>query len=152
MSSPAKFLGPVDELPAEGIDLEPGKQSEVDFCAAMFSDSSIGFDVNIDGVTVVSNPHEAEAFQRFEINENRKEGEPYVRWSDDAFDIHMQGLFHDRNAFNTLSDASEPEDFVRRFLEVLSSSLDDPAIGHDGPTVPLIRWQPGEDGNSAGER
>ena len=72
MSSPAKFLGPVDELPAEGIDLEPGKQSEVDFCAAMFSDSSIGFDVNIDGVTVVSNPHEAEAFQRFEINENRK--------------------------------------------------------------------------------
>lgn len=149
MSSPATFLGPVDELPPEGNDIDPGNLSEVDYCAAMFSDSSIGFDVSRDGVTVVSNPQATETFQQFQINAARKEDEPYIVWNENAFDIHMQGLFRDRNAFSTLSDASEPEDFVRRFLEVLASSLDDPAIGHDGATVPLIRWQPGEDENSA---
>src|SRR5690606_20936303 len=59
------------------------------------------------------------------------------------------GLFPDDAAFGTLSDVSEPEDFVRRFLEVLSSSLQQGGLDEQGKALPLIRWQAGEDGNSA---
>jgi lipoprotein-anchoring transpeptidase ErfK/SrfK len=149
MSSSAVFLGPIDQLPAEGDDRSLSSKSEIDFCADLFSDSAIIFDVSCDGVMVVSNPHETENFQEFEINLEAGSGEPKLVWKDNAFDIHLQGLVRDRSAFQTLSDASEPEDFVRRFLEVLASSLDEPAIGHKGPTVPMIRWRAGDDGESA---
>jgi lipoprotein-anchoring transpeptidase ErfK/SrfK len=88
-------------------------------------------------------------FQKFDLELSEESGDPKLTWNDDTFDIHLQSLFRDRSAFETLSDASEPEDYVRRFLEVLSSSLDEPAIGHDGATIPLIRWQAGADGESA---
>jgi lipoprotein-anchoring transpeptidase ErfK/SrfK len=149
MSGPATFLGPVNELPPEGSDLEPSTASEVDFCASMFSDSSLTFDVSRDGALVISNPQNSEVFQEFEVNLDKEEDEPYLVWKDNAFDIHLQGLFRDRSAFSTLSDASEPEDYVRRFLEVLASSLDEPSINEKGAKVPLIRWQAGEDGESA---
>lgn len=149
MSTSATFLGPVDQLPPEGTDQEPSTASEVDFAASMFSDSGIVFDVSRDGAMVTSNPQNSEVFQEFEVNLERGEEEPYLVWKDNAFDIHLQGLFRDRAAFQTLSDASEPEDYVRRFLEVLTSSLDDPAMEHEGATLPLIRWQAGEDGESA---
>lgn len=148
MTTSATFLGPVNQLPAEGDDRTPSSKSEVDFCAELFQDSAITFDVTREGAMVVSNPHEAENFQEFEINLEADEA-PHLVWKDNAFDIHLQGLFRDRNAFQTLSDASEPEDYVRRFLEVLASSLDDPAIGHEGPKIPMIRWQAGDDGESA---
>lgn len=148
MTTTATFLGPVNELPPEGSDFEMNQDSPVECCAAMFSDSGIGFDVSRNGVLVQSNPQESELFQRFEIAMDGSE-EPQLKWSDSAFDIQLQGLFPDDSAFNTLSDASEPEDYVRRFLEVLASSLDDPAIKHGGATVPLIRWQAGEDEASA---
>lgn len=149
MSQKATFLGPVDELPPEGAELEPSTESEVDFCASMFSDSSLTFDVSRNGVLVTSNPQNSENFQEFEIDLEAGEEEPYLLWKDNAFDIHLQGLFRDRGAFSTLSDASEPEDYVRRFLEVLASSLDEPSMGKDAKKLPLIRWQPGEDGESA---
>lgn len=148
MKTSATFLGPVNELPAEGADNPLSNQSAVDCCASLFSDSSLIFDVSRDGVLVVSNPQESETFQQFEINFPGSE-EPLILWKEDAFDIQLQGLFRDRTAFDTLSDASEPEDYVRRFLEVLSSSLDEPAIGHEGATIPLIRWEGAEDGESA---
>ncbi|MDF1861371.1 MAG: L,D-transpeptidase [Verrucomicrobiales bacterium] len=149
MSSSATFLGPVNELPPEGSDLEPSTASEVDFCASMFSDSSLTFDVSREGARVHSNPQNSEVFQEFEVNLEKGEDEPYLLWKDNAFDIHLQGLFRDRSAFSTLSDASEPEDYVRRFLEVLASSLDEPSLNEKGTRVPLIRWQAGEDGESA---
>ncbi len=149
MKTAAKFLGPVNELPAEGADLEPSRNSEVDFAASMFADSQLTFDVSRDGVFLQSNPQETDLFQEFEVNLDAGEEEPYLLWKDNAFDLHLQGLFRDNRPFEALSDASEPEDYVRRFLEVLSSSLDDPAIKHDGATLPLIRWQPGENGESA---
>lgn len=149
MNTAATFLGPVDQLPPEGAELELSTDSEVDFCASLFSRSGIGFDVSRDGVLVQSNPQETENFQRFEVNLDTEDGEPEIVWKDRAFDISLQGLFPEKAAFSTLSDASEPEDYVRRFLEVLASSMDDPSIEHEGAVVPLIRWQPGEDNQSA---
>lgn len=148
MTTTATFLGPVNELPAEGSDLELNQSSPVEMCAAMFSDSGIAFDVSRNGVIVQSNPQESEVFQRFQIKLDEG-AKPELEWADSAIDIQLQGLFPDSSAFKTLSDASEPEDYVRRFLEVLGSSLDDPSIKHEGATVPLIRWQAGEDKESA---
>jgi hypothetical protein len=142
-------LDPSTNFPPEGADLEPSTESEVDFCASMFAESNITFDVSRDGVMVTSNPQNSDLFQEFEIDLKAGEEEPYLIWKDDAFDIHLQGLFRDRGAFSTLSDASDPEDYVRRFLEVLASSLDEPSMELEGKKVPLIRWQAGEDGESA---
>lgn len=149
MKDAATFLGPVNELPPEGADLEPSRNSEVDFVASMFTDSELTFDVSRDGVFLQSNPQETDLFQEFEVNLDPGEDEPFLLWKDNAFDLHLQGLFRDTRPFEALSDASDPEDYVRRFLEVLSTSLDDPAIKHDGTTLPLIRWQAGDDGESA---
>ncbi|MEM9281182.1 MAG: L,D-transpeptidase [Verrucomicrobiota bacterium] len=149
MSTSATFLGPVNELPPEGTDRKLETGSEVDVCASMFADSGLTFDVSRDGAFVQSNPQEADLFQEFSVRIESPEEEPYLEWRDNAFNLHLQGLFRDRNAFATLSDASEPEDYVRRFLEVLTSSLDDPSLPHQGNTLPLIRWQPGDDGESA---
>ncbi|NRB75754.1 MAG: L,D-transpeptidase [Verrucomicrobiales bacterium] len=149
MKDAANFLGPVNELPPEGADLEPSRNSEVDFVASMFTDSELTFDVSRDGVFLQSDPRKTDLFQEFEVDLDASEEESYLLWKDNAFDLHLQGLFRDNRPFEALSDASEPEDYVRKFLEVLSSSLDDPAIKHDGATLPLIRWQAGENGESA---
>ena len=149
MNTSATFLGPVNELPAEGSEKPLSHQSAVDCCASLFSDSNLIFDVSRDGIMVVSNPQETEIFQQFDLEITEGADEPKVRWGEEAFDIQLQGLFRDRSAFETLSDASEPEDYVRRFLEVLSSSLDEPTIGHDGATIPLIRWEADESGEAA---
>lgn len=149
MKTSATFLGPVNKLPAEGADASLSSQSAVDCCASLFSDSDLIFDVSREGVFVVSNPQERETFQRFELSLPDGEEAPEIRWQEDTFDIQLQNLFRDRSAFDTLSDASEPEDYVRRFLEVLSSSLDEPSIGHPGATLPLIRWEAAENGESA---
>lgn len=149
MKDAATFLGPVNELPSEGADLEPSRNSEVEFVASIFAGSELTFDVSRDGVFLQSNPQETDLFQEFEVNLDANEEEPYLLWKDNAFDLHLQGLFRDTRPFEALSDASDPEDYVRRFLEVLSTSLDDPAIKRDGATLPLIRWQSGDDGESA---
>lgn len=148
MTTTATFLGPVNELPAEGSDIKLNQSSPVEMCAAIFSNSGIAFDVSREGVVVQSNPQESEVFQRFQINLD-EDSKPELAWSDSALEIQLQGLFPDASAFKTLSDASEPEDYVRRFLEVLGSSLHDSGIKHKGATVPLIRWQAGEDQESA---
>lgn len=149
MNTTATFLGPVNQLPAEGSDQAPTGKSEVEACASMFAESQLWFDVSVDGVTLVANPQETELFQLFtlEVNENNAEATP--AWGDQAYEISLQGLFPDAASFETLSDASEPEDFVRRFLEVISSSLKNSDLKAEGTTLPLIRWQAGDDGNSA---
>lgn len=149
MNTNVTFLGPVNQLPAEGTDFDSTAKTEVEICASLFSDSELWFDVSVDGVTLVANPQETEIFQLFtlEISENSPEVAP--AWSDRAYEISLQGLFPDKTSFETLSDASEPEDFVRRFLEVMSSSLKNSDLQPKGSTLPLIRWQAGEDGNSA---
>lgn len=149
MKQTATFLGPVNQLPAEGSDFQLSGTTGVERCASMFSQSSLYFDVSLDGVTVLSNPQEAELFQLFTLETNENDPGTSPEWLDRAFSIQLQSLFPDASAFEALSDASEPEDFVRRFLEVLGSSLSDSEIGHHSATLPLIRWQPGEDDNSA---
>ncbi len=148
MKTTASFLGPVNHLPAEGSDFTPSGGSEAEVCASMFADSPLWFDVSVDGVTLVANPQETEVFQLFTLEVNENAGVAPA-WADRAYEISLQGLFPDASAFGTLSDASEPEDFVRRFLEALGSSLKDGGIEEQGSPLPLIRWQPGEDGNSA---
>ena len=147
MSTSATFLGPVNQLPAEGSDHEPNLNSEVDFCASVFSDSNLLFDVSEKGVMMEANPQATEIFQQFDV-QLEKEDEPYLLWRDNAFELQLQGLVNNRSAFSMLSDASEPEDYVR-FLEVLGSSLDDPALNHKGAKLPMIRWEAAEDGSSA---
>lgn len=149
MSTRATFLGPVNQLPAEGADKELNLNSEVDFCASLFSDSSLLFDVSEDGVMMHANPQATEIFQQFDVHLDGEEDEPYLLWRAKAFELQLQGLVSNRAAFSTLSDASEPEDYVRRFLEVLGSSLDDPSLQHDGARLPMIRWEAAEDGSSA---
>lgn len=149
MNTTATFLGPVNQLPAEGSEHTPTGKSEVEACASMFADSQLWFDVSVEGVTLVANPQETELFQLFTLEVNENAGEASPAWGDQAYEISLQGLFPDAESFATLSDASEPEDFVRRFLEVISSSLKNSDLKADGTTLPLIRWQAGDDGNSA---
>lgn len=149
MTHSATFLGPINQLPAEGSAFEPTGSTQIERCASLFSDSAIYFDISLDGAVVLSNPQEAELFQRFTLEVNENSPDPAPQWSNEAYEIHLQNLFPDASAFATLSDASEPEDFVRRFLEVLGSSLGDSELGNGRATLPLIRWQAGEDGNSA---
>lgn len=149
MTTRATFLGPVNQLPAEGEDKDLNLRSEVDFCAAMFSDSNLLFEVSEKGAILHANPQETEVFQQFEVQLQKEEEEPYLLWRDNAFELRLHDLVSNRAAFSTLSDASEPEDYVRRFLEVLGSSLDDPAIGHEGARLPMIRWEAAGDGSSA---
>jgi hypothetical protein len=149
MKTAASFLVPVNQLPAEGSDFKPIGSSEVEVCAAMFTDSQLWFDVSIDGVTLVANPQETEVFQLFTLEVSENATEVATAWADRAYEISLQALFPDSASFEALSDASEPEDFVRRFLEVLSSSLKHSELESAGAALPLIRWQPGDDGNSA---
>ncbi|MEM9016667.1 MAG: hypothetical protein AAGC68_06610, partial [Verrucomicrobiota bacterium] len=108
MSTAATFLGPVNQLPAEGSEKEPNLTSEVDFAASMFSDSTLGFEVSRNGAILQSNPQDTELFQLFDIQFDKPEDEPYLLWRDNAFEVQLQGLFKNRAAFGTLSDASEP--------------------------------------------
>ena len=149
MKEATKFLGPVDELPPEGADFSPDTSSEVDFCASLFSDSTITFDVSRDGVFVHSNPQDAELFQELELLSDEDGEQVDIQWNENALEIQLQKLFPGASAFQTLSDASEPEDYVRRFLEVMASSLNHELIEHEGPKVPLIRWEAGDGGESA---
>ena len=149
MRTAATFLGPVNQLPAEGSDRTPTGKSEVEACASIFADSELWFDVSVDGVTLVANPQETELFQLFTLEVNENDGAVAPAWADQAYEISLQGLFPDAAPFEALTDASEPEDFVRRFLEVVSSSLKHSDLQTGGSTLPLIRWQAGDDGNSA---
>ncbi|MCB1207279.1 MAG: L,D-transpeptidase family protein [Verrucomicrobiae bacterium] len=149
MKTTASFLGPVNQLPAEGSDFSPSGSSEMEVCASMFAESNLWFDVSIDGVTLVANPQDTEVFQLFTLEASENSAAVTPAWTDSAYEISLQGLFPDTAPFETLTDASEPEDFVRRFLEVLSSSLKGSGLDTEGSTLPLIRWQHGEDRNSA---
>ncbi len=149
MKPTASFLGPVNHLPAEGGDFIPAGNSEVDVCAAMFAGSDLWFDVSVDGVTLVSNPQETELFQLFTLEAGGNAPGLAPAWGEHAYEISLQGLFPDAAPFESLSDASEPGDFVRRFLEVISSSLKHSELEAGGTSLPLIRWQAGDDGNSA---
>jgi len=149
MRTAATFLGPVNQLPAEGSDRTPTGKSEVEACASMFADSELWFDVTVDGVTLVANPQETELFQLFTLEVNENDGAVAPAWADQAYEISLQSLFPDASPFEVLTDAFEPEDFVRRFLEVVSSSLKSSDLQTGGSTLPLIRWQAGDDGNSA---
>jgi lipoprotein-anchoring transpeptidase ErfK/SrfK len=146
--SSVTFLAPVDYLPAEGMDFTYQARNEADACAALFAGSEIRFEVNPQGVMLLSNPQEAEVFQQVKIQLDGS-GEAKMHWQDEAISIRLADLFRNRESFATLSDASEPEDCVRRFLEVFASSLDDPLLGTMDRRIPLIRWQAGDDGNSA---
>src|SRR5690606_400458 len=132
MKTTASFLGPVNQLPAEGSDFAPSGGSEVEVCASIFSDSSLWFDVSVDGVVLIANPQETEVFQLFTLEVNENEGTSVPSWGERAYEVALQGLFPDASGFGTLSDASEPEDFVRRFLEVLSSSLKSADLEEEG--------------------
>jgi hypothetical protein len=149
MRTAATFLGPVNQLAAEGSDCKPTGKSEVEACATIFADSQLWFDISVDGVTLVANPQETELFQLFTLEVNENDGAITPAWADQAYEISLQGLFPDTAPFAALTDASEPEDFVRRFLEVVSSSLKHSDLQAEGSTLPLIRWQAGTDGNSA---
>lgn len=150
MKPPVSFLGPIEHLPAEGGEPSGIPGSDLEFCAALFSESPLWFEVTTEGATLLSNPQDTELFQRFTLSPAATpESTPLCQWSEEAYEISLQGLFPDDAAFGTLSDVSEPEDFVRRFLEVLSSSLQQGGLDEQGKALPLIRWQAGEDGNSA---
>ncbi len=149
MNPSLAFLGPVDHLPAEGSDFAPAGATSLEACASLFSESSLYFDVSLQGASVLTNPQEAALFQLFTLEANENSPSSAPQWADRAFSIRLQDFFPDASSFDTLSDASEPEDFVRRFLEVLGAALQD-AIPDPAETVlPLIRWRAGEDGNSA---
>jgi len=148
LMSSAIFLAPVDYLPAEGADFTFTARTEAGACAALFSGSDIRFEVSPQGALLRSNPQAVEVFQQVMIELDGSET-AQLKWQDEAVSIRLADLFRDREAFATLSDASEPEDCVRRFLEVLVSSLDDPILGTSDRKIPLIRWEAGDDGNSA---
>lgn len=144
------FLAPVDALPPEGADVELSSASAVDFCTSLLANSESIFHVSSKGALLQANPQESDIFQSFEVSLSDEATEPQVSWQDSALSIQLQGLVPDQSAFNTLSDASDPDDCVRRFLEVLRSTVKNSGIGgEDGTALPMVRWQAGEDEASA---
>jgi len=144
------FYGPVDELPAEGADLPelPAENNSVDRFASALSNSRIGFYVDRNGIKPMYPNPTPPVFQRANI-EGEEENESQLNWADEAYQIDLDGLLSSSEPFSDMSDAAEPQDFVRRFLETLSHALDGPEIKTEGQRVPLIRWQPADSNDGA---
>ncbi len=144
-------LSPVDELPAEGFEGN-AKASPLNFYTSSMGDSGIGFEVSARGVT----PHrvfpDGVVFQQIDVGLDQVTNDPAFNPGEDAVKIDFDVLFSGNGRFDDLSDAAEPKDYVRRFLEVLGTTLDgDSVCDFGGRHVPLIRWQEreGEDATGA---
>ncbi len=143
------ILGPVDQFPAEGYSEETSSERAIDCYTSALSGSTIGFEISPRGVVPTKTKPGGEVFQRFEISTDE-----FVP-SEDAFQIDLADLITDHARFDDISDAAEPKDYVRRFLETAGRSLDSNSeLAADGNVrhVPLIRWQPPQEENTEGAR
>lgn len=146
-----RVLGPVDQLPAEGynpradfIDCEL-----LDFYVSALSRSEIGFVVSERGIDPARPAALGGDFQVFDLTRDGDGGPPRFEPGDEAFHLDFTAVISGHRGWDDLNDASEPEDYVRRFLEVLGTALDDPELTCEGRRVPLIRWAPLERGDGA---
>lgn len=140
-----RMMTPVDQLPAEGYEAEASETpaSPLDFYVAALAESEIGFEVTEDGVKP-NRPKVQDVFQSFDVSQDK------LNPLDDAVEIDFNHLFSDRGSFDDLNDASEPQDFVRRFLETLGPALDaEPDANVKGRHLPVIRWEEREEGPGA---
>ncbi len=144
------FFGPVDELPAEGAELPElaAESNTVDRFASAVSNSRIGFYVDRNGIKPLFPSPKPPVFQRVEM-ESSSESDTDMNWAEEAYQIDLDGLLASADPFSDMSDASEPQDYVRRFLHTLSTSLDGPEIKAKGQRVPLIRWEADESNGGA---
>ena len=146
-----RVLGPVDQLPAEGY--SPAEDSAekdlLDFYVEALSESEIGFDITERGIDAARPAALGADFQRFDLSRDGGGRVPQFEPREEAFHLDFNTVISGQRGWEDLNDASEPEDFVRRFLEVLGTALDDPELGTERRRVPLIRWAPLGDGDGA---
>lgn len=151
-NSPLRVLSPVDQLPAEGFDLPESDcdDSLLDLYVAALAESQVGFILSEDGVAPAPGSRGGDVFQRFEVRRATADSRPRFEPGDDAFEIDFEGIFDGSVSWDDLNDASEPRDFVRRFLATLGPALDaESEIDFQGRHVPLLRWQPRSNGPGA---
>lgn len=144
-TSPVRVLTPVEQLPAEGYEAPASENgtAPLDLYVAALAESEIGFEVTGEGAKP-KRPKVQDVFQRFDLDQDGLDP------LDDAVEIDFEQLLADRGTWDDLNDASEPKDYVRRFLETLGPALDEqPEIDFKGRHVPLIRWKPRENGDGA---
>ncbi|MFT5468947.1 MAG: lipoprotein-anchoring transpeptidase ErfK/SrfK [Verrucomicrobiales bacterium] len=137
-TSPVRVLTPIQQLPAEGYESEASEPNPspapLDLYVAALAQSEIGFEVTGDGAKP-NRPTVQDVFQRFDLDGNG------LQPTDEAVEIDFEQLLANRGTWDDLNDASEPKDYVRRFLETLGPALDDQSeIEFEGRHVPLIRW------------
>ncbi|NNE90128.1 MAG: L,D-transpeptidase, partial [Verrucomicrobiales bacterium] len=122
----------------------------LDFYISTLSDSEIGFEISDRGVAPNRTIPGGEVFQQFDVGLDEVTDDPALQPGDQAVEIDFNHLFDSHARFDDLSDAAEPRDYVRRFLESMGQALDSADDSKfEGRHVPLIRWQP-RDGDSAG--
>jgi len=148
MESTVSLLGPVDELPAEGAEPDFAQERPLDRAASPFSQSRIGFALDREGIHPLFDAGTAPRFQRAAVDASGTEGNP-MTWMDEAWEIDLDSLLSATDPYRHFSDAAEPEDYVRKFLHTLSSSLDEPALTGDGRCYPVVRWKGSENGEGA---
>ncbi len=147
---PITVLGPVNELPAEGFKTNR-ELNPLEFYSSTLAQAGIGFDVSDEGVIQDRVFPDGVVFQEFDVGLDQVTNDPAFEPGEKAVTVDFDGLFRENGRFDNLSDAAEPRDYVRRFLESLGTALDkDSVSGFEGRHIPLIHWQPREGENAVG--
>lgn len=154
MNAPAAIFGPVDELPPEGADLDrDAAASSSDSAgtggfnrlASAFAESRLGFALDREGIHPLYPVSAPQVSQR--VSENSAADE--LHWDEEAYEIDLSQALAGPTPFQHFSDLSEPEDYVRRFLRILTSSLDEPVFADRGRPCPIVRWKPADEDSGA---
>lgn len=149
-ASPLVVLGPVDQFPAEGYENESAKRSSLDTYATALAGSEIAFDLTEEGTRLARTTLDGELLQAFSLDDSNVESP--ITPGEEAWKIDFETMLGGRVGFDDLSDAAEPEDFVRRFVEMAGKALDqDPELAFEGRHFPIVRWHQRE-GDEAGAR
>jgi len=139
-------------MPAEGYESSLAGEADKDDRTSLLdayvdalAGSTIGFDVSTGGIRPMSPSAQSGVFQRFEATASAEsESETtgaVLEPGEDAYEINFDVLLNGNGSCDDLNDACQPEDFVRRFLEVVGPALDrESEIEYSGRHIPLIRW------------
>ncbi|MCB1228769.1 MAG: L,D-transpeptidase [Verrucomicrobiae bacterium] len=147
-TSPLVILGPVDQFPAEGYEPDRQEASSLGLYADALAGSEIGFELSEEGIVPSRTLLNGDLFQSFTLGETAEDD---LVPGDEAWRIDFTAMLGGRVGFDDFSDAAEPSDYVRRFVELAGKALDqDPELAFEGRHFPVVRWQQREGSDSPG--